>query len=141
MTALHELSAQDLAAAYRAGRLSPVEVTRAALDRIEACEKKINAMYVVDAAGALAEASRSEVRWRAGGALGALDGVPITIKDNIPVKGIPAPLGTAAGDMTPAAADAPPAARVREAGCIVLGKTTMPDFGMLASGLSSLPGI
>jgi aspartyl-tRNA(Asn)/glutamyl-tRNA(Gln) amidotransferase subunit A len=63
MTALHDLSAQALSAAYRAGQLSPVEVTRAALDRIEAWEKKINAMYVVDAAGALAEASRSEARW------------------------------------------------------------------------------
>jgi aspartyl-tRNA(Asn)/glutamyl-tRNA(Gln) amidotransferase subunit A len=141
MTALHDLSAQALSAAYRAGQLSPVEVTRAALDRIEAWEKKINAMYVVDAAGALAEASRSEARWRAGEPRSALDGVPITIKDNIPVKGIPVPNGTAAGDMTPAVADAPPAARVREAGCILLGKTTMPDFGMLASGLSSLHGI
>jgi aspartyl-tRNA(Asn)/glutamyl-tRNA(Gln) amidotransferase subunit A len=44
-------------------------------------------------------------------------GVPITIKDNIAVAGIPSPLGTAAGDMTPSASDAPPVARVREAGC------------------------
>jgi len=96
---------------------------------------------VVDEVGALAQASESEARWRAGEPLSALDGVPITIKDNIPVKGIPTPVGTAAGDMTPAAADSPPSARVREAGCIILGKTTMPDFGMLVSGLSSLHGI
>lgn len=67
--------------------------------------------------------------------------MPITIKDNIVTRGWPAPVGTAAGDMTPATADAPPAARVREAGCVILGKTTMPDFGMLASGVSSLHGI
>src|SRR5712671_3246101 len=141
MTALHDLSAEALSSAYRARLLSPVEVTRAALARIEAWEKKINAMYVVDAAGALAKAMASETRWRAGAPLSALDGVPITIKDNIALRGIPTPVGTAAGDMTPAAADAPPAARVREAGCIIIGKTTMPDFGMLASGVSSLHGV
>jgi hypothetical protein len=99
MTALHDLSAQALSAAYRAKQLSPVEVTRAALERIAAWDRKINAMYVVDAAGALAQASSSEPRWRAGEALSALDGVPITIKDNIAVKGIPTPVGTAAADM------------------------------------------
>ena len=82
-----------------------------------------------------------EARWRDGAPLSALDGVPVTIKDNIAVKGIPTPVGTAAGDMTPSAADAPPSARLREAGCIILGKTTMPDYGMLVSGVSSLHGI
>jgi aspartyl-tRNA(Asn)/glutamyl-tRNA(Gln) amidotransferase subunit A len=141
VTALHDLSARDLSAAYRTKRLSPVEVVRAALERIAAWDNKINAMYVVDEAGALAQASLSEARWRAGEPLSPLDGVPITIKDNVAVKGIPTPVGTAAADMTPAASDAPPSARVREAGCVLLGKTTMPDFGMLASGISSLHGI
>jgi Asp-tRNA(Asn)/Glu-tRNA(Gln) amidotransferase A subunit family amidase len=141
MTAIRDLSAQDLSAAYAARQLSPVEVTRAALERIAAWEKRINAMYVVDAAGALAQASLSEARWHAGEPLSPLDGVPITIKDNIAVKGVPTPVGTAAAEMTAAASDAPPSARVREAGCVILGKTTMPDFGMLASGISSLHGI
>jgi aspartyl-tRNA(Asn)/glutamyl-tRNA(Gln) amidotransferase subunit A len=140
MTALHDLSAHEVACAYRAKELSPVEVARAALGRVSAWEKKINAMYVVDAEGALATATASEARWRAGAPLSALDGVPITIKDIIAVKGIPTPVGTAAGDMTPSSTDAPPSARVREAGCVILGKTTMPDFGMLASGVSSLHG-
>jgi Asp-tRNA(Asn)/Glu-tRNA(Gln) amidotransferase A subunit family amidase len=140
MNALHDVTACALSSAYRGGELSPVEVARAALARIEAWEKKINAMYVVDVEGALAQAAASEARWRAGTPLSALDGVPITIKDNIAVKGIPTPVGTAAGDLTPAVADAPPSARVREAGCVILGKTTMPDFGMLASGISSLHG-
>ena len=141
MTALHDLPAEALSSAYRAKQLSPVEVTHAVLARIDAWEKKINAMYVVDAASALAQARASQDRWRVGAPLSALDGVPITIKDNIAVKGIPTPVGTAAGDVTPAAADAPPSARVREAGCVIIGKTTMPDFGMLASGVSSLHGI
>jgi aspartyl-tRNA(Asn)/glutamyl-tRNA(Gln) amidotransferase subunit A len=98
-------------------------------------------IYIVDADGALAQAKASEARWRAGTPSSALDGVPVTIKDNIATKGHPMPLGTASGDLTPSADDAPPAARLREAGCVLLGKTTMPDFGMLASGVSSLHGI
>jgi aspartyl-tRNA(Asn)/glutamyl-tRNA(Gln) amidotransferase subunit A len=141
MTALHDLSAQELGDAYRAGKLSPVEVTRAALARIETWEKKINAMYIVDADGALAMAAASEERWRRGKPQSPIDGVPITIKDNIAQQGFPTPVGAAAGDLTPSAFDAPPTARVREAGCVLLGKTTMPDFGMLASGVSSLHGI
>jgi aspartyl-tRNA(Asn)/glutamyl-tRNA(Gln) amidotransferase subunit A len=141
MNALHDLSAHELSAAYRTRKLSPVEVTRAALARIEAWEPSINAMYVVNAKRALAMAAASQERWRRRRPLSPIDGVPITIKDNIAVKGIPAPVGTAAGDMTPSAADSPPAARVREAGCVLLGKTTMPDFGMLGSGISSLHGI
>src|SRR5712671_484207 len=141
MTPTYDLTAQALSSAFRAKQLSPVEVARAALARVAAWETKINAMYVVDEAGALAGAAASEARWRAGAPLSALDGVPITIKDNIPVKGFATPVGTAAGDMTPSAFDAPPSARVREAGCIIIGKTKMPDYGMLASGVSSLHGI
>src|SRR5271169_2431849 len=140
-SALHHLTAQDLCTAYQAGRLSPVEVTRAVLDRIAAFEGKLNAMYITDADGALAQAAASEQRWRRGAPLSLIDGVPITIKDNIITKGTPTPLGAASADLTPATTDAPPAARVKEAGCVVLGKTTMPDFGMLSSGLSSFHGI
>jgi aspartyl-tRNA(Asn)/glutamyl-tRNA(Gln) amidotransferase subunit A len=141
MTDLHDLSASDLTQAYRARRLSPVETTRAALARVEAWEGKINAMYILDDDGALEQAEASEARWRAGTPLSALDGLAVTIKDNIAVKGMQTPNGSAAGDMTPSAADAPPVARLREAGCVLLGKTTMPDFGMLVSGVSSLHGI
>jgi aspartyl-tRNA(Asn)/glutamyl-tRNA(Gln) amidotransferase subunit A len=99
-------------------------------------------MYRVDADGALRQAREAEARWRAGAPRSPLDGVPITIKENIYTRGDPAPIGTRANaDTPPQAADAPPAARVREAGCVILGKTTMPDFGMLSSGLSSLHGI
>jgi aspartyl-tRNA(Asn)/glutamyl-tRNA(Gln) amidotransferase subunit A len=141
MTAVHDLTAKALSSAYRTKQLSPVEITRAALARIPAWEPKINAMYVIDEAGALAQAAASEARWRAGTPLSALDGVPITIKDNIPVKGFATPVGTAAGDMAPSTFDAPPSARVREAGCVIVGKTSMPDYGMLVSGVSSLHGV
>lgn len=140
MTALHDLTAHDLWMGYRTGRISPVEATKAALTRIKAWEPKLNAMYLVDEAGALAQAKAAEQRWRKGEALSPLDGVPITLKENIASKGVPTPIGTAAAELTPSAIDAPPAARVKEAGCVILGKTTMPDFGMLASGVSSLHG-
>jgi aspartyl-tRNA(Asn)/glutamyl-tRNA(Gln) amidotransferase subunit A len=136
----HDLTAIALASAFARRTLSPVEVARAALARIEAWEKKINAMHIVDATGAVAQASASEERWRTNTPLSELDGVPVTVKDNIAVQGFPSPGGTAAGDMTPALRDAPPAQRLREAGCVILGKTTMPDFGMLVSGVSSLHG-
>ena len=137
----HELSAQELLAAYRAKTLSPVEATRAVLAHIERWEPSLKATYALDPEGALAAARESEARWMKGEPLSAggytLDGVPATIKENIATRGVPVPLGTAATDLTPASADAPPAARMREAGAVVLGKTTMPDYGMLSSGLSS----
>ena len=139
-TVIHNLTARQLSDAYGAQELSPIEVTRALLAHIETWEPKLNAMYIIDAEGALAQAAASETRWRDGNPLSPLDGVPITVKDIIATRGMPVPLGTAAGDLTPVAEDHPPAARVREAGCVILGKTTMPDFGMLASGVSSLHG-
>src|SRR5204862_7789329 len=73
--------------------------------------------------------------------VGAIEGVPTMIKENIATAGTPVPLGTAATELVPATRDAPPAARVREAGAVILGKTTMPDYGMLSSGLSSFHGL
>jgi aspartyl-tRNA(Asn)/glutamyl-tRNA(Gln) amidotransferase subunit A len=142
MPPMHDLSALQVAAQYADGSLSPVAVTQACLEHIGAWEPKLNAMYRVDREGALAAAKQAEARWRAKQPLSALDGVPVTIKENIYTKGDPAPIGTKANDdAPPQAADAPPAARVREGGCVILGKTTMPDFGMLSSGLSSIHGI
>jgi len=142
MAAIHERSAVELSSAYASGELSPVQVARALLDRIDGWEPRLNAMYRVQRDAALEQARASESRWRARRTLSALDGVPITIKENITTRGDPAPIGTRANeDAPPQPADAPSAARVREAGCVILGKTTMPDFGMLSSGLSSLHGI
>lgn len=135
-TALHELSATELLAQYARGTLSPVEVTRAIIAHIERWEPHLKATYAFDPDGALAMARASQARWRRGEAL-ALDGVPVMIKENIATRGVPTPLGTAATELVPAEEDSPPAARLREAGAVFLGKTTMPDYGMLSSGLSS----
>jgi aspartyl-tRNA(Asn)/glutamyl-tRNA(Gln) amidotransferase subunit A len=141
MTALADLSAADLAKAYKARTLSPLEVTKAVLARIEAAEPKLNAMYVVSGAAALKAAKAAEKRWAKGDQLSAIDGVPVTVKENIGTAGDPCPVGVPIADMTPRAADTPVPARLREAGAVILGKTTMPDYGMLSAGLSSLHGI
>ena len=136
MTELHTLSATELLHRYQRGELSPLEAVRATLAHIERCEPHLHACYALDADAALVMAAASTARWQRGEAL-PLDGVPVMVKENIATKGVPMPLGTAATDLIPAAADAPPAARLREAGAVILGKTTMPDYGMLSSGLSS----
>ncbi|HEV7258146.1 MAG TPA: amidase [Bosea sp. (in: a-proteobacteria)] len=136
MTSPADLSATELLEAYRSRALSPVEAAAAVIARIEACEPQIKALYAYQPEAALAEAKASEARWMRGEAL-PLDGVPGTIKENIATKGTPMPIGTAARDLAPMQEDAPVAARLREAGFVMLAKTTMPDYGMLSSGLSS----
>ncbi len=137
MTKLHDLSAVELLAAYRSRALSPVEVTRAVLAHIHAWEPQLHATYALDGDAAMTQAEASQARWLKGTPMGALDGVPTMIKENIATQGVPMPLGTAATELVPALRDAPPAARLREAGAVIMGKTTMPDYGMLSSGLSS----
>lgn len=137
MTELADLSATALLTGYRDRSLNPVEVTRAVLERIDVRDGTLNGMWRVDEGGALAAAARSEARWRAGAPAGALDGVPITVKENIATAGTPMPMGTAATELVPMAEDGPAVARVREAGAVIIGQTTMPDYGMLSSGLSS----
>ena len=134
---LHDLSASELLRAYRQRSVSPVEVTQAVLDHIAQWEPHIHATYLLRPELALQQARGSEARWMKGEPCGALDGVPVTIKDNIATLGDPTPLGTAATALLPAAQDAPPAARLRDAGAVIICKTTMPDYGMLSSGLSS----
>ncbi len=135
--ALHDLTASALAPLYSAGHVSPVEVTEAAIAHVARWEPHIAALWHHVPDEARAQAIASEARWRAGRPLGPLDGVPVTLKENIATRGVPVPLGCAATELLPAAEDAPPAARLREAGAVLLGKTTMPDWGMLSSGLSS----
>jgi aspartyl-tRNA(Asn)/glutamyl-tRNA(Gln) amidotransferase subunit A len=131
------MSALELIRAYRTRALSPVEAMASVIGRADAFEPHIHATWLFAPERALGEARDSEARWLKGEPIGPLDGVPATIKDNIATRGDPKPVGTAASDMAPEPADAPPAARLREAGAILFAKTTMPDYGMLSSGLSS----
>src|SRR3954462_10458761 len=137
MTELPDLSVAALAEAFASGAASPVEAARAVLERIDAWEATLRAVTHRDDAAALRAAVEAEARWRAGEPRGELDGVPVTIKENVATRGVPVVLGSAAIPPEPAAVDAPAAARLREAGAVLVAKTTMPDFGMLTSGVSS----
>ena len=134
---LHQLGAHELVAGYRSQAFTPVDVTQAVLEHVAQWEPHLHASYLLRPELALAQARASAVRWHEGQPCGVLDGVPVTIKENIATRGDPVPLGTLASDLTPASASAPPAARLFEAGAVMVCKTTMPDYGMLSSGLSS----
>ena len=134
---LHDLSAHELLRNYRSGQLSPVEATQAVLDHIDQWEPHLHATYRLRPEAALAQARASEARWFNGAPCGLLDGVPVTIKDNLATQGDPTPLGSAAVPLVAALDDSPPAARLREAGAVLVCKTTMSEYGMLSSGLSS----
>ena len=88
--------------AYRSRKFSPVEVMATVIARVEACEPHIHATYLFAPERALREARASAARWAKGEPIGPLDGVPVTIKDNIATRGEPKPVGTAASDLTPA---------------------------------------
>ena len=136
------MTAAALSAGYAARRFSPVEVTAALLRRTHRLNPLLNALYTVDEDRAMAAARASEARCAKGAAFGPLDGVPTTIKDALPSAGDPGYRGSAAHRDDPVAQwDAPAVARMREAGMVFLGKTTMPDFGILATGASSKHGV
>jgi aspartyl-tRNA(Asn)/glutamyl-tRNA(Gln) amidotransferase subunit A len=137
VTSLHDLSAVDLIAGFRAKQFTPTEVLEDVLAHVAVWEPHIKALYAFDPDGARAIAKASTDRWQQGEPIGPLDGVPVTIKENIATKGVPVPLGAASVKLVPSPVDAPPAARLREAGAVIYSKTTMPDYGMLSSGLSS----
>ncbi|ARQ03016.1 amidase [Pseudorhodoplanes sinuspersici] len=125
---LWQLSAGELAAAYRAGMATPDTVLQAVLDRCEDVNPRINAVVTLDHPGAREAADASTHRWRAGEAFGPLDGVPVTVKDNILVKGLRATWGSKLyADFVPEI-DEEPVARLRAAGAVILGKTNVPEF-------------
>ena len=136
------LSASRLIADYRSKTLSPVEATAAILRRIEHLEPKLNAFVLTDPEGALAAARASEARWQKGAPMGLLDGVPATIKDLFLTRGWPTLRGSTLTKRDQAwDEDSPPVARLREANAVILGKTTMPEFGWKALGDSPLTGV
>src|ERR1044072_5755610 len=106
MTALPDMTAGELLANYKSKKLSPVEAVDAVIAHIEKGEPKLKALYAPDFEGARKAAKTSEKRWQAGKPQGSLDGVPITIKENIATKGVPVPLGTARTDLVAGAEDA-----------------------------------
>ncbi|GAA5148504.1 amidase [Pseudonocardia eucalypti] len=123
-------TATALVEAYATGELSPVEATRAALRAVDRHNDDHRAFCLVDPDAALAQARASEERWRAGRPLGRLDGVPASIKDLFLTRGWPTLRGSKRVDPgQPWAVDSPVAARLRENGLVLLGKTTTSEYG------------
>lgn len=121
-------SAAELCAAYRDARASPVEVLEEVLERCAGLNPQLNAVVTLDAAGARATAQASAARWRAASPLSLLDGVPVTIKDSLLVRGMRATWGSRLyADFVPQE-DELPVARLRSAGAVILGKTNVPEF-------------
>jgi amidase/aspartyl-tRNA(Asn)/glutamyl-tRNA(Gln) amidotransferase subunit A len=134
--------ADAVRAAFATGELTPEDVLEHTLNRIDRANAVINAMAFVAAESARDAARASALRWAQGTPRSPMDGLPVTIKDSVHATGMPWRHGCAANRHLPDSTfDAPPAARLREAGAVIVGKTTMPDFGMMAAGVSSLYGI
>ena len=146
MADLTQCTATQLLGLYRSGEASPVEATQAVLQRISRLNPLLNTFCLVDEAAAMASAHQSEARWLAHRNSGAgvlpLDGVPMSIKDLILTQGWPTLRGSkTVNPDQPWEVDAPVTARLREAGAVLLGKTTTPEFGCKGETNSLLTGI
>ena len=138
----HEQTAAELSLAFATHQVSPVEVAKALLERIAALDGEINAFCLVDPQATLNQAEQSELRWMAGAPRSPLDGVPVAVKDLLLTSGWPTLRGSRTVDPKgPWTIDAPSVARLKEAGAILLGKTTTPEFGWKGVTDSSLSGI
>lgn len=134
------LDAEELLAAYAAGQLNPLEALTAVTERIARRNPEINAFAVMNPQ-ALQAARESARRWSWGEAKGALDGVPVTVKDLVDVAGLPTRRGSKTTDAAPALADAPLVKALRAAGAVIIGKTTTTEYGWKSPGDCPLHGI
>ncbi|MEU5700884.1 amidase [Streptomyces aurantiacus] len=142
MTELTELTAVRLVEGYRKGEFSPVDAVRAALRRAEEIQPAVNAFVRLDEEAALAQARESAERWRRGEPAGLVDGVPVSVKDILLMRGGPTLRGSRTVPATgPWDEDAPSVARLREHGAVFLGRTTTPEFGWKGVTDSPLSGI
>ncbi len=134
------MAAETLLDHYATGRLSPVEALQAVTERVARLNPRLNAFVVMNP-GALADAGRSAARWRAGRPLGLLDGVPCTVKDLLDVAGLPTRRGSRVTSAAPALDDSPAVIGLRNAGAVILGKTTTTEFGWKTPSDCPLHGI
>ena len=128
---------KDYIDAYRAGRTTPEKVAERALAAIresEAANPAMRFFIAVDAEAVIAQARESTRRWREGRPLGALDGVPVAVKDEVDALPYPTTVGTRFLGREPAREDSTAVARVRAAGAMILGKANMHEVGMGVTG-------
>ncbi|MDB5413053.1 MAG: putative amidase protein [Rubritepida sp.] len=137
---LNWLPATEMAALVRRKAVSPVEIVDAVLAQVEAHEPRINAFVMILADEARAAARAAEKAVMSGEATGPLHGVPVTIKDVVAMKGLPMRSGSLSTPTTPSTETAPVVTRLVDAGAIVIGKTTTPEFGWTGVSHSPLSG-
>ena len=139
MTDLTIATATELSELYQSGTVSPVTVAEQVLAKIKRVNPVLNAFCFTDPDTTMTQALASEQRWKNGQPLSELDGVPIAIKDSILTQGWPTLQGSRAIDSDqPWLEDAPAVARLREAGAVFVGKTTMSEFGSTEQHSNSL---
>jgi aspartyl-tRNA(Asn)/glutamyl-tRNA(Gln) amidotransferase subunit A len=142
MKPFSECSATELNALYRAGEARPSEVVQDVLSLIDAKNPVLNAFRVIDHDGVMQAARASDQRWQDLRPQGLLDGVPVSVKDIILTRGLSTLRGSQSVDPNQAwDTDAPCVARLREAGALILGKTTTPEFGCKGTTDSFLTGV
>ena len=129
-TDLIQLGASELAEKFRALEVTPSEALEASLARIEACNPLLNAIITPNIDGAREAARASDVRWGAGKPLSLIDGVCITIKDNLLTRDLRATWGSRIFEKNVADHDELPVARIRAAGLVIVGKTNVPEFSL-----------
>ena len=122
------LGIAEVVAAYRSGDLDPQALLDALLDRIARLDPRLNTLVAIDADGARTAARGSAARWRAGTPHSPIDGVPLTVKDNLLMAGLPATWGSRAYAGFRPAEDETPVARLRAAGAVLIGKTNVPEL-------------
>lgn len=141
-TDLKDVTACEALELFRSGALSPVELTRDCLQRIERDNPRVNAFAHLAPDTAMQAARASEARWQAGRPCGPLDGIPTTIKDLTLTAGMPTRKGSATtSDKGPWDQDAPVSQHLKVAGAVILGKTTSPEFGWKGVTDNPLHGI
>lgn len=130
MTDLTTATAIELSRLYQSGAANPVIVAQQVLDKISRVNPRLNAFCFTDPATTMAQAQASALRWSQGLPLSAMDGVPVAIKDSIFTQGWPTRQASFTVDPDQDwTEDAPAVARLREAGAVFVGKTTMSEFG------------
>ena len=138
---LWRLSATALAARYRVGQLSPVQVAQACLGRADAVNPRINAVVARRDAALLQDAQASRERHLQSAPLSSLDGVPVTIKDNLLTHDLPTTWGTPALRGFVSDQEELAVQRLRAAGALIVGKTNVPEFTLEGVTLNPLHGV
>jgi aspartyl-tRNA(Asn)/glutamyl-tRNA(Gln) amidotransferase subunit A len=136
------LSIGELGIGFSSGAFTPVDVLEEVLGRARGRARDLRALSLVDEAGARGQAGAAALRWRRGLQLGPFDGVPVTVKDSLAVRGLPSVRGTRLrAGAAPESADEPAVARLRGAGAVIVAKTTMPEYAWSAVSDSPVWGV